>query len=112
MYKRTVILLFLVLGYCCVDAQQQPAAVLAEHIARKMKDTLQLSDAQKSSLYEINMQLHDRKKSARQQYAGSDSLRHHLQRIENSRDSLYRTILSQANYQLYLEKKKNLISAN
>jgi outer membrane lipoprotein-sorting protein len=93
-------------------AQSSPAADLANRIAQKMKDTLDLSAQQKTQIYTINMQLHYRKMSFRQQYAGTDSVRFYLQRVENTRDSLYHGVLSDEKYLLYQGKKINLVTSN
>jgi hypothetical protein len=95
-----------------VYGQQNPASQVAETIARKMKDSLSLTSAEKEQLYSINMQLHNGKMTIRQQYGGSDSLRFHLQQVENTRDSLYRMVLNEEKYLLYKQKKATLISSN
>lgn len=92
--------------------QVSPAEQLAAHIAQKMKDSLTLTDLQKSQLYSINMQLHERKSLVYQQYTAPDSLRIYLQRVENTRDSLYKEALPLEKFELYLQRKKSLISAN
>ncbi|MBS1578290.1 MAG: hypothetical protein JST29_01465 [Bacteroidetes bacterium] len=95
-----------------VNAQTTPAEQLANKIAQRMKDTLSLSDAQKTQLYNINMQLHQQKMNVRQQYQGSDYLTYNIQRVENTRDSLYRTVLADDKYLLYKQKKRTLVSNN
>ena len=94
-----------------INAQNTPQEI-ANHIAQKMKDTLRLNGQQKNSIYNINMQLHNQKMIARQQYAGSDSLGIRLQQLENTRDSLYHPVLTWQQYIQYREKKKNLVSSN
>jgi hypothetical protein len=107
---KIILTVLLLIGVMIVKGQSTPATTVANHIAQKMKDTLGLSDSQKEQLYQINMQLHEAKMAKRQQYAGSDSLRLRLQWVENTRDSLYRTVLNEEKYQLYIEKKKTLVS--
>lgn len=91
---------------------QDAATVLAGRIAQKMKDSLSLSDAQKTKLYDINILLHRQKTNMRQLYAGSDSMGYYIQKTENKRDSLYRSVLSDDKYRLYKEKKATLVSSN
>lgn len=93
-------------------AQQSPAEEIAEKIAKKMKDSLQLTTVIQNQLYNVNLQLHGQKMTVRQQYAASpDTLTMMTQRIENTRDSLYRTVLQDdSKYLLYKQKKGNLIS--
>lgn len=107
---KIILTVMLMVGVMVAKGQSTPATAVANHIAQKLKDTLGLSDTQKEQLYQINMQLHEAKMAKRQQYAGSDSLRLRLQWVENTRDSLYRTILNEEKYQLYIEKKKTLVS--
>jgi hypothetical protein len=84
---------------------------ISEKVANKMKDTLGLSVFQRDSVYATNLLLHDKKSALWQQYAaGSDSLRLHLQKIENARDSLYQRILNRSQFILYRHKKAQLIS--
>ena len=93
--------------------QTNPIATqLANHIAQKMKDSLGLTEQQRNQVYDINMQLHNQKMSLRQQYGNSDSTRFYTQRIEGTRDSLYHTIITGNTYTLYLQKKRNLVTAN
>lgn len=108
---KALIITAFIIGITVVsNAQSTPAATVATNIAQKMKDTLGLSDTQKDQLYQINLQLHEAKMARRQQYAGTDSVRIHVQRVENTRDSLYRAVLNEEKYQLYLQKKRNLVS--
>ena len=91
---------------------QDKGGKLANKIAQKMKDTLVLKDSVKSKLYNINIQLHNRKMLARQQYTGKDSLSYYIQKIENCRDSLYHSVLTDDKYLLYKSKKRQLVNNN
>jgi hypothetical protein len=110
--KKVFIILSLLIFSHTVKAQSTPAEQLAEKLAQKMKDSLSLSSSQKQQLYSINMQLHSNKLLVRQQYAGSDSLIINLQKVENTRDSLYKPVLTQQQYDLYRQKKRSLVSNN
>lgn len=107
---------FLTIGLICFSViaySQSPADSLARRIAGRMKDTLLLTPQQETYLYTINMQLHVQKLSARQIHAGNvDSVRVNIQRIENTRDSLYRTVLQDAQYTQYIHRKRNLVNNN
>lgn len=94
------------------QAQDQGAEAISLKIAQKMKDSLSLTATQKDSLYNINLLLHSRKAAAWQQYADSDSLQIVIQRIENTRDSLYRPILTSSQFDVYRVKKRNLVNNN
>ncbi len=110
--KLVLTLLAIIAFRYIVPAQSAGAAQLANHIAQKMKDTLSLTQEQKSQIYSINLQIHSLKMEVRQQYNNPDTIRVRTQRVESSRDSLYRPVLNQPQYQLYLQKKRYLISAN
>lgn len=87
-----------------------PAEKVANTIAKKMADSLSLTDGQRQGIYNLNMQLHSQKMEVRNHYAAYDSLRIYMQRIENTRDSLYHTVLNETQYQLYLQKKTNIVN--
>jgi len=107
----------LLLAFESSNAQQSnsnnnQAVVLAQKMAKKMKDSLELSAQQRQQLYQVNMNLNDQKQAIRQQNPSPDSLQVKIQKVERTRDSLYLPILGTEKYQLYLQKKKNLISNN
>jgi len=109
--KAFIVLSFLL--FAAKTSAQPPMAIqLAQHIAQKMKDTLNLTNGQKAQIYTKNIQLHNQKMFVRQHNTNPDSIRIKTQKIEGTRDSLYQTILPAAKYTLYLQKKKNLVSAN
>jgi hypothetical protein len=105
----------LCLAICCVvaaKAQGSFSASIAEKFSQKAKDTLGLSETQRVQLYTINMQLESLKQKVWQKYESEDSLKSNLQKIENTRDSVYRPVFSEAQYQMYLNKKRYLLSNN
>lgn len=104
--------LLLLCFFQLATAQSDPATILANKLAVRMKDSLSLTQAQQQQLYQLNLQLHQSKMSVRQQYAGNDSLRLRVQWVENTRDSLYRGVLTTGQHELYLQKKRNLINNN
>lgn len=86
---------------------------IANKIATRLKDSLQLSPGAKDSLYDINLLLHLRKMEIRRRYTGTDSLTFYTQRVENTRDSLYhRVITDSLKYNLYKQKKRKLVTNN
>lgn len=87
-------------------AQSSGMSDSAYRIAKKLKDTLSLSDSKLNQIYNINMQLQLQKLVNQQQGVSV------LQAIENTRDSLYHTILSDSLFILYKQKKQRLLSAN
>jgi hypothetical protein len=96
-----------------VICAQTPGEHLAEKVAKKMKDTLSLTEAQKGEIHAINLQLYTQKQMVFQKYtSAADSLRFYIQRIENTRDTLYSTVLSQEKYIVYKQKKILLLFDN
>jgi len=94
-------------------AQNSVGEQVASRVANRLQDSLFLNTVQRDSLFSINMYLLNQSQSVRVQHANVDTLRYYLQRIENTRDSLYkRVIADDAKYGLYKQKKRNLISAN
>jgi hypothetical protein len=110
MKKIFALLLVIMCGFSATA--QSAGEALAGRVAQKMADSLALSAYQKTQIYQINMQLHSRKLVARQQYSSGDSLIRQIQMIENTRDSLYRPVLTEEKYLLYKQKKAILISNN
>lgn len=93
-------------------AQSNAPQQVAHKIAKKMKDSLDLTSQQRHQVFQVNMQLHNEKTAVRSQYAGADSLGYYIQQVENKRDSLYLPVLGPDKYQLYLQKKRNLVNNN
>lgn len=83
----------------------------AEKIAQKMQDSLVLTSDQKAQVYNINMLLHTEKMDVRQKYP-KDSVRYYLQKVENTRDSLYHNVLADDKFTLYRQKKVMLVNNN
>ncbi len=92
-------------------AQSDYANQLANKIAGKMKDSLGLTVTQAAQLVAINMALSNQKQVARQQHPGPSAITY-IQKIENTRDSLYKQILPADKYLLYKQKKRNLVNNN
>jgi hypothetical protein len=88
-----------------------PGVIVAHRIAKKMKDTLDLTGNQRNQIYTININLHQQKIIARNQHPGNDSLTTvAVQAVENKRDSLYQGVLPLIKYNLYRQKKRNLLN--
>ena len=85
---------------------------LAQYMAEKMKDSLRLTQQQAKSIYDINMKIHEQKMNARRLNKRMDLLTREIQKIENTRDSLYLKIISAGNLERYKEKKSKIVSAS
>ncbi len=109
MFKTIAFLGTFVLLSLAADAQGQESEKLAADISKAMRDSLKLNNKQQDDLYAINMQLHHNKVAARKSSPDRAIVVKSLQRIENSRDSLYRIVLKENEYAEYKTKKKNLV---
>lgn len=105
-------MIMLILAWCIkpANAQTDASVQIATKIADRMKDSLELSASQRESVYAINMQLAAQKDAARQASTDRKLVGRQLQRIENTRDSLFRPVLGEEKYLLYKQKKKGLIN--
>ena len=115
MYKILMILILLTTFIKASFSQsngQDPATRLANQIADKMRDSLSLSQKQRNEIFIINTQLQNQKKAAMASGQNRDNIGLALQQIENTRDSLYATVLSATQIQVYNQKKRNLIRNN
>ena len=110
--KKIIIVLLILYSAGAINAQTTPAMALSDKIAGRMKDSLSLSVDQRKQLYEINMQLAEKKKAVFRQYSARDSVRQQLQKIESTRDSLYSLVLPADKYLLYKQKKTRLLNNN
>jgi hypothetical protein len=109
--KKTIfftILIFLSgIGFC----QTTISDSISFKIARKIKDSLQLTSAQEAQLINANQYLANRKIALRGRFTSMDSLRNETQKIEGMRDSLYNNILADK-FILYRQKKSMLVNNN
>lgn len=110
--KKLFVLLLLLVFVSAIHAQATPAAQLAHHIADKMKDSLGLTNQQRAKLFQINMDLFDKKTGARKKSKDRTIIGPELQQVEKTRDGLYKEVLTQQQYLLYLQKKRHMITAN
>lgn len=113
MRKAYLVCLFFLFGFiAAAQTATENGERLAHKIANRMKDSLDLTPQQRNAIFQINRDIHSEKQAAMQQYGSSAETGRALQRIENKRDSLYRTVLTEEKYLLYSSKKTNLVKAN
>lgn len=110
-FKILLLITIIVIRIQGVGAQTI-ATEIANKQAQKMKRDLVLNDSVSQCLYNINIQIHNRKMYIRQQNIAKDSTVYYIQKIENSRDSLYQKVLSENQYLLYKQKKRELLNNN
>lgn len=110
--KKVIILIYVFLFLCFSINAQTVSSDISLKIAQKMKGSLLLTDAQFNSIFNINVALANNKKSTRSQYSTMDSIISKMQKIENSRDSLYKTILTQYQFDVYFKNKQRIVNNN
>lgn len=110
--KKILFTVFITTAAFFAKAQSAPSFDISLHIAQKMKDSLGLSSTQKDQIYALNQQLTNSKHLVRQQNTNMDSIRVKMQRVENTRDALYATVLTSSQFATYQQKKAVLISRN
>ena len=88
------------------------AEMIARKMANKMKDSLSLSETKTKKIYAINMDIYEQKADVRKNFAGNPEMGKKIQKIENTRDSLYRLELSDSIFVKYKNKKIRLINNN
>lgn len=96
----------------CAQQQATPEAQVAHKIANKMADSLQLTNQQRAKIFAINMDLSKKKKDARKKSTDRVVVGQELQQIEGTRNAMYKTVLTAEQYNLYLQKKQNLVNNN
>ena len=89
-----------------------PAAKLAHHIADKMADSLGLTNQQRATIFAVNMELNRQKTEARSKSQDRAAVGKDLQKIESTRDNYFKTVLTMEQYQVYLQKKRRLVTSN
>ncbi len=107
------ILIIFLLNAFAAHSQTTAAELQAFKIASRMKDSLGISVVQRDSIYAANLSLLSKNLAIWQQYNNSDSLiQVNLQRVENTRDSLYRIVFTEQQYIQYRQKKTILLNNN
>ncbi len=108
------VLFFVMFFHFCLIfyGQSSPSIDLANKIADKMNDSLTLSQSQRAQVFAVSIQLHNEKTTVRYQFTDRIVVGKELQRIENARDSLFKSILSDQQYILYKQKKRSLVNNN
>ncbi len=92
-------------------AQATTPEVQASQIAQKMKDSLSLSDQQKSQVEAATLDVQNMKANLRQLY-NSRALDYYLLMAEDNRDTVYKNLLPPDKYLLFRQKKTTLLGNN
>lgn len=108
--KKIILYTIVLVSYIQTAKAQNAGEIISGKIAENMKDTLSLTNEQQQRIYQINIELLNRKKELWKTRSPKDSLRFYLQKVENERDSLYEGVIPEDKYQFYKQKKNSLIS--
>ena len=113
--RKIIVSTFFVLGtlFCRAQSNNDFAGEeVANRITNRLKDSLDLNQDQRKAIKQINQQLHAQKQAAMKQYAGTSQVGPAIQKIENTRDSLYKLVLPDEKFLAYKNKKATLLKAN
>jgi hypothetical protein len=112
--KRIItVILFLGIFKYSYSQENTPshAELFAERIAQRMVDSVGVNAEARKKILEVNTKINKQKAEVWASYKGDmPSIQRHLQEIENSRDLLYRNILTESEFKIYRQRKKNIIS--
>jgi hypothetical protein len=105
---------------CCISSFLQAqdnsfrynVTLHSQSMAKTMAGSLELNAKQEDALYQINMNLHEQKATARKKIPDHDKLARTIQQIENRRDSLYRQVISPDKFVQYKARKENYVRNN
>ena len=79
--------------------------------AQALKDSLKLTDLEKHKVYTVNVGLYKQKMALRDQYKNNmETLKRELRKVENSRDSLYKNVLTREQFTKYKTIKEKVIN--
>lgn len=95
-----------------IQARQRAGADVARKISWKMRDSLGLDSSTTAQLYQLTLPFHSQKMAIVRQYHGKPAMSGLLQQLEQTRDSLYATLLTSQQYQLYRAQKRWFVFNN
>jgi len=110
--KYIFVIFFFSIGFFSSLQAQTKAEEISGKIANNLKDSLQLTVIQRNAVFDINMRLAVAKSDVRNKYQQQDSMRIYMQRVENTRDSLYKAILNEQQFLQYKKRKYTLLNVN
>jgi septal ring factor EnvC (AmiA/AmiB activator) len=82
----------------------------SKYLVSILRDSLNLSENQVQDIYKINLTLEEQKKNVRSMEDLIDNKRKKVQKIENSRDSLYASVLNLKQFEAYKNRKSSLLN--
>jgi Spy/CpxP family protein refolding chaperone len=113
--KQLIILVILFIATNHIAKAQDttsPGMKTAQHIAEKMAQELGLTPPQKVKIADINRTLVRKKMEAMGRTQDKGSIGPDIQKIENSRDSLYQQVMTDEQFLIYKDRKSALINRN
>jgi hypothetical protein len=108
--KKIIVIISVFLGISFSVKAQSQAEIVAGRVADKMKDSLSLNSSQRTAIYTVNLQLANSKSEVRRNFQQMDSVRIYMQRVENTRDSLYKGVLNEQQFLFYKKRKMTLLN--
>jgi len=102
-----ILLLFIVPLSSMAQTNQEKSS---KYLAERLRDSLTLTEKEYQELFKINLILEEQKKNARSMNEVILIKTKKVQKIENSRDSLYAIILNQKQLEIYKLRKNSLLN--
>jgi hypothetical protein len=99
-----------ILPFCSFSQTNQEK--ISKYLVSILRDSLNLSDNQVQNIYKMNLTLEEQKNNVRSMEDLIDNKRKKVQKIENSRDSLYATVLNPIQFEAYKNRKSSLLNVN
>jgi hypothetical protein len=93
-----------------VQRVQKNSEYLAKKMAKKLQDSLKLTNEEYFAIYESNIKIQQKKINAMALKMSRDSIGMQLQKIERSRDSIYGKILPITKLKSYIDNKRYYIN--
>jgi hypothetical protein len=105
---KYLLLLALVFATLSVNAQTAEELSMAEASARRLQDSLHLSQDQRQRVVSIHARIYMQKGLVTTRFAGSDSLAYRLQQVEKQREPSYKLVFTREQFERYLQIKNTL----
>jgi len=102
-----ILLLFIVPLSSMAQTNQEKSS---KYLAERLRDSLSLTEKEYQELFKINLILEEQKKNARSMNEDILIKTKKVQKIENSRDSLYAIILNPKQLEAYKHRKSSLLN--
>ncbi|WP_126972917.1 hypothetical protein [Gynurincola endophyticus] len=110
MSKMFLTFFLLIVSFIGYSQSDNPAVIYRSNLVTdRMNDSLFLSPSQKDSIWSMTARLLRETELLFSQQMNSDSLKKSIQLVENKRDGLYKTVLTDEQFLKYKKHKVNIV---